>query len=78
MDCSHLPPPNLAAMTARFLTRKQVAEELNITMAQCYALIRRGELRAAKIGGRGDCRIRSCPNRSCPAVHLTRRGSRGT
>ena len=23
-------------------------------MAQCYALIRRGELRAAKIGGRGD------------------------
>jgi len=34
----------------RFLTRKQVAEELNISMAQCYALIRRGELRAAKIG----------------------------
>ena len=33
---------------ARFLTRKQVAEELNISMAQCYALIRRGELRAAK------------------------------
>ena len=26
-------------------------------MAQCYALIRRGELRAAKIGGRGDYRI---------------------
>ena len=65
-------------MPARFLTPKQVAEELNISMAQCYALIRRGELRAAKIGGRGDYRIRSCPNRSCLAVRLTGRGSRGT
>ena len=44
-------------MAARFLTRAQVAEELNISMAQCYALLRRGELRAAKIGGRGDYRI---------------------
>jgi excisionase family DNA binding protein len=44
-------------MPARFLTRGQVAEELNVTMAQAYALIRRGELRAAKIGGRGDYRI---------------------
>src|SRR5215203_615787 len=41
----------------RFLSRKQVAEELNISMAQCYALLRRGELPAAKIGGRGDYRI---------------------
>ena len=40
----------------RFLTRAQVAQELNISMTQCYALIRRGELRAAKIGGRGDYR----------------------
>ena len=47
----------VAVMPRRFLTRKQVAEELNISMAQCYALIRRGELRAAKIGGRGDYRI---------------------
>ena len=44
-------------MPVRFLTRKQVAEELNISMAQTYALLRRGELRAAKIGGRGDYRI---------------------
>lgn len=44
-------------MLARFLTRAQVAEELNISMAQAYALIRRGEIRAAKIGGRGDSRI---------------------
>ena len=26
-------------------------------MAQCYSLIRRGELRAAKVGARGDYRI---------------------
>ena len=44
-------------MPPRFLTRAQVAEELNISMAQCYALIRRAELRAAKIGRRGDYRI---------------------
>jgi len=42
---------------ARFVTRRQVAEGLNIIMAQCYALIHRGELRAAKIGRRGDYRI---------------------
>ena len=42
---------------ARFLTREQVSDELNISMAQAYALLRRGELRAAKIGGRGDYRI---------------------
>lgn len=44
-------------MSGRFLTRAQVAEELSISMAQAYALIRRGELRAAKIGGRGDYRV---------------------
>jgi excisionase family DNA binding protein len=44
-------------MPARFLTREQVADELNISMAQAYALIRRQELRAAKIGGRGIWRI---------------------
>lgn len=44
-------------LTPRFLTREQVAEELNISMSQTYALIRRGDIRAAKIGGRGDWRI---------------------
>ena len=44
-------------MPARFLTREQVSDELNISKAQAYALLRRGELRAAKIGGRGDYRI---------------------
>jgi len=42
---------------ARFLTREQVFDELNISKAQAYALLRRGELRAAMIGGRGDYRI---------------------
>ena len=42
---------------SRFLTRAQVAEELNVSGAQVYALIRRGELRHIKIGGRGVQRI---------------------
>jgi len=50
-------------MPARFLTRKQVSEEPNISMAQCYALIRRGKIRAAKIGGRGDYRVARTPGR---------------
>ena len=37
-------------------------------MAQCDALIRRGELRAAKIGGRGDYRI----GRSDLEAYITR------
>ena len=49
--------PESRAMAARFLTRAQVAEELNISMAPCCALLRRSELRAAKIGARGDYRI---------------------
>lgn len=44
-------------MTARFLTREQVADELNVSMAQAYALIRRKDLRALKIGGRGTWRV---------------------
>ena len=43
--------------TTRFLTRKQVAEELAISEAPVYALLRRGDLRAAKLGGRGVWRI---------------------
>ena len=44
-------------MAARFLTREQVADELAISEAQVYALIRRGDLRHIKIGGRGVHRI---------------------
>ena len=44
-------------MPDRFLTKDQVAEELATSKAQVYALIRRGDLRAMKIGGRGVWRI---------------------
>jgi excisionase family DNA binding protein len=41
----------------RFLTRVEVAEELNISEAQVYALLRRGELRAMRVGGRKTYRV---------------------
>jgi len=44
-------------MPARFLTREQVADELNVSESQVYALIRRGDLRHIKVGGRGVQRI---------------------
>jgi len=43
--------------TPRFLTLADVAEVLNTTQAQAYALVRRGDLRAIKIGGRGQWRV---------------------
>lgn len=42
---------------ARFLTLEQVAEELNTSVAQVYALVRRGELVAIRLGGRGQWRV---------------------
>lgn len=42
---------------ARFLTLADVAEVLNISAAQAYALVRSGDLRAIKIGGRGQWRV---------------------
>ncbi|WP_165700116.1 helix-turn-helix domain-containing protein [Ornithinimicrobium ciconiae] len=44
-------------MEKRFLTLADVAETLNITMAQAKALVRSGTLPAVKIGGRGIWRI---------------------
>ena len=44
-------------MTKRFLTLADVAETLNITMAQAKALVRSGSLPAVKIGGRGVWRV---------------------
>lgn len=41
----------------RFLTLGDVAEVLNTSTAQVYALVRRGELPAIKIGGRGQWRV---------------------
>ena len=41
----------------RFLQLADVAEVLNISAAQAYALVRSGELPAIKIGGRGQWRV---------------------
>ena len=45
--------------TPRFLTLADVAEVLNTSSAQVYALVRRGDLPAIKIGGRGQWRVES-------------------
>jgi excisionase family DNA binding protein len=41
----------------RFLRLTQVAEILNISASQTYALVRSGDLPAIKIGGRGQRRV---------------------
>jgi excisionase family DNA binding protein len=41
----------------RFLQLADVAEILNTSSAQVYALVRRGDLPAIKIGGRGQWRV---------------------
>ena len=46
------PPP-----ARRFLQLSEVAEVLNASSAQVYALVRSGELPAIKIGGRGQWRV---------------------
>lgn len=43
--------------TDRFLTLADVAEVLNISASQTYALVRSGELEGIKIGGRGQWRV---------------------
>ena len=47
---ARVPPP-------RFLQLADVAEVLNISSAQVYALVRNGDLPAIKIGGRGQWRV---------------------
>jgi len=42
---------------SRFLTLTDVAEILNISSSQTYALVRNAELPAIKIGGRGQWRV---------------------
>lgn len=41
----------------RFLTLGDVAEVLNISVSQTYALVRSGQLPAIKVGGRGQWRV---------------------
>ena len=45
-----------ASSGPRFLQLADVAETLNISAAQVYALVRSGDLPAIKIGGRGQWR----------------------
>lgn len=49
--------PEPPAGSPRFLTLADVAEVLNTSVAQVYALVRRGELPAIKLGGRGQWRV---------------------
>ena len=44
-------------MEQRFLLLSDVAEILNISASQAYALVRHEELPAIKIGGRGQWRV---------------------
>lgn len=46
-----------AGSTPRFLQLADVADVLNISAAQAYALVRSGDLPAIKIGGRGQWRV---------------------
>jgi excisionase family DNA binding protein len=43
--------------TPRFLTLADVAEILAISASQTYALVRNEELKAIKVGGRGQWRV---------------------
>ncbi|AYF97154.1 helix-turn-helix domain-containing protein [Protaetiibacter intestinalis] len=49
--------PEPASGLGRFLTLADVAEILNISAGQAYALVRGGELPAIKIGAHGHWRI---------------------
>ncbi len=44
-------------MAPRFLPLSDVAEILNVSSAQAYALVRSGDLPAIKVGGRGQWRV---------------------
>ncbi|MFN8097405.1 MAG: helix-turn-helix domain-containing protein [Dermatophilaceae bacterium] len=44
-------------MTKRFIQLAEVAEVLDISAAQAYALVRSGDLPAIKVGGRGQWRV---------------------
>lgn len=55
-------------MPPRFVPLSDVAETLSISASQAYALVRSGELRAIKVGGRGwrveVSELESCIERS--------------
>lgn len=45
------------AASPRFLTLADVAEVLNVSSRQVYALVRSGDLRGIQVGGRGQWRV---------------------
>jgi excisionase family DNA binding protein len=47
----------MTPVAPRFLTLADVAETLNISASQTYALVRSGDLPAIKVGGRGQWRV---------------------
>ena len=53
----HMTADDGGRTTPRFLQLADVAETLNISSAQVYALVRSGDLPAIKIGGRGQWRV---------------------
>ncbi|HNQ06603.1 MAG TPA: helix-turn-helix domain-containing protein [Tetrasphaera sp.] len=44
-------------MPKRFISLTELAEILDISAAQAYALVRSGDLPAIKVGGRGQWRV---------------------
>jgi len=58
VDMLQSAPATLTPMASdRFLTLTDVAEVLNISISQAYALVRNKEIEAIKIGGRGQYRV---------------------
>lgn len=49
--------PHSLAMRPKLLTMEEAADLLNVSASQMYALLRRGEIRAFQLGGRGQWRI---------------------
>ena len=54
----------MAADQPRFLTLADVADVLNVTIRQVYALVRNGDLRGIQIGGRGQWASRPSSSRT--------------
>lgn len=46
-----------SVLDRRFMTLDDVKEVLSISRTQAYSLVRSGELRAIRVGGRGQWRI---------------------
>lgn len=57
MNHSDFPDQIGTGALGRFLTLADIAEILNVSASQAYALVRSGELPAIKVGGHGHWRI---------------------